>query len=150
MPQLPTPLRESNANSRISNTELSPYLRGIIIGLAHAGQTPTQIQNALSLPESTIRTTIQRDKTRNNGESKPRSGRPVCYSVYDERRILRIVRKEPKITYKELKIQLGIDISNTTLTRILHKYGIAKWRAAKRPFLTQIIATKRLEFALKY
>jgi transposase len=133
MPPPSTPLRLIDANIRSPRTELSPYLRGQIAAYTDAGLTPTQIKHKLSLPKSTIQTTIQRDKDRDKGNSKPRTGRTSCYTPDDERRMLRIVRKEPKITCKALKSQIGLRISTTTIKRIFCKHGIAKWRAAKRP-----------------
>ena len=51
------------------------------------------------------------------------------------------------MTYTQLKAEAGIDFSKCTLHRRLDVYNITKWRAAKRPLLTQEHADVRLKWA---
>ena len=47
---------------------------------------------------------------------------------------LRIVRANPKITYRDLRLRLGLDgttVSKATLYREIKKHGITNWMAKK-------------------
>ena len=87
---------------------------------------------------------------RDNGVSQPRQGRPKSYSDRDERSILRIIRKDPTLSYSQVKRQSRLKISERTLRRILEKYNIKKWIAAQRLLLTPEHARERLAIAKKY
>ncbi|KAF1978229.1 hypothetical protein BU23DRAFT_374098, partial [Bimuria novae-zelandiae CBS 107.79] len=57
--------------------------------------------------------------------SRPRIGRPKLLSQRDERRALRIVRRNPRVEYAELQLLArGIECSRTTLYRMLKRHGI--------------------------
>jgi transposase len=148
MPQR-TPLRPISSNI-IPNKELSPYQRAIIIGRAQAGQKPSQIGKELNIPRDTVKYTLQKDPIRNEAQSIPRSGRPRKLSLRDERAILRILRKNPKITWRELLKESNLNVSKSTYYRMLKRHNIKKWLAAKRPKLTDIHAEKRLQWALEH
>jgi transposase len=106
--------------------ELSRYERGVVLGFAGAGVIPPKIATELNLPESTVRETLSKAPQRPQGISTSRIGRPPKCTIRDERKILRIVRTKPRITYRELGFELGLPISQSTLYRILRKYYIKK------------------------
>ena len=136
------PLQEISSNSTIRK-ELSPYQRGILVRASRAGAKLSEISQALSIPKSTIYDTLKIDLERDNGKSKPRTGRPFSYSSRDERKVLRFIRISPKSTYDHVQKECGVDLSTSTLKRILKKYSISNWRAKKRPALTEEAARKR-------
>ena len=81
MPSTPrTPLAQISTN-REPNTELTPYERGIIIGLHSAGLSHLKIGAQLGLSPATIQSTIEREKSRPIGLSVPRTGRPLKYTL---------------------------------------------------------------------
>ena len=144
---LRAPLASISGN-RTRNTELSPYQRGIIVGAAASGFTPVRIAKVAGVRESTVRTTIQKASTRNDGESKSRSGRFILLSIRDQRHIVRIVRINPRINYTDLRLQAGLICSRTTVYRTLKEYGLTNWLTQKRPLLTPEVARKRFEWCL--
>jgi hypothetical protein len=144
---LRTPLGPRSGNSR-RGPELTPYQRGRILGAATLGRTPTRIADVENWPISTIKSTIELDLERNNGQSKPRSGRPKLYNDRDERRILRQVRLFPKCTHADVRKACAVTLCDSTLKTILKKYGIANWRGKRRPELTEEVAAKRLAWCL--
>jgi len=131
-----------------SRSELSPYLRGVIAGRAQEGGKPTLIAKDLKVPKSTVFTTIRRDPIRNDGRSRPRSGRPHKYTERFKRSVIREVRQIPKISYAGIRAALQSEISDTTIRVILDEVGITHWRAKKRPFLTQEVAKKRYDWCI--
>src|SRR5215469_4704839 len=142
-----TPLTPISGN-RIAQKELSPHLRGIIIGRSQAGKNPTQIADALNLPQSTVRDTLDKSATRSEGKTIQRSGRPRKLTIREERYILRAVRQLPKITYQALENKLNFRVSRGTYYHILKRHHIKNWLAKKRPHLTPMHAKNRLAWAL--
>jgi hypothetical protein len=133
------------SGNRAFNHQLSPFQRGKILGLIHAGQKPSQIQDLLRVSRGAICSTLKKDYLRPEGKAQARSGRPREYSDTTERRILRHVRKYPKETYVELIRALDLSIKRTTI-----KNRITNWRARRRPLLTEKNAAKRLAWCLKH
>ena len=140
-PRRPLGLISSNIEGR---KELSPYQRGQVISAKTFGHTPAEIAHVLNLPDSTVRTTIIRESLRHDGKSKKGRGRRKSYTPRDERKLLRHIRLHPKDTYIAVKQATGLEISRTTIKKILKASGITNWRAKKRPALTEKHAQERL------
>jgi transposase len=100
------PLQEISGNS-IKRKELSPYQRGQIVGAARGGMSQAEIAKAFNVAKSTVFDTLFNALERHNGESKPRSGRPLCYAECEERIILRFVRLNPNSSYKDCAQRVG-------------------------------------------
>ena len=83
--------------------DLSPFVRGIIVGQALEGRKPARIAKELNIPDSTVRDTIEKTLLRNDGFSKPRSGRPDKYSERFKRRLVLFIRKEPKSSMARIR-----------------------------------------------
>jgi transposase len=97
-----TPLRATSGNIG-KRKELSPYLRGKILGQHETGRSAHTISQALGIPRRTVRDTISKKGTQIEGTSKERSGRPRILTERDIRHIFQMVKKEPFITYRQLK-----------------------------------------------
>ena len=139
------PLGPVSGNS-IRKKELTPYKRGQIVGAAQLGASNVEIAVTLNTPESTVRSTLRADIQRLNGESIRRSGRPKTWNDYYVRRLVRLVRAQPKLTYTQVRKELGWTYSDSTLKRMLEPSGIRNWRAKRRPHLTEIHAQKRYDW----
>jgi transposase len=125
--------------------ELTLYERGLILGAKLAGRSEAEISKSLNVPDPTVRSTIIRATEREDGHSKPRSGRPKCLSDREERILIRHIRLHPKDEFKAIKDATGLQISNGTIKNICRKYGITHWRAKKRPALTEKAVKARYE-----
>ena len=117
------------------------------MGAKIAGATNSQINRFFGVNESTIRKTIKNAQNNNTLCSRPRSGRPKCYSERDERILLRHVRHNPFDTYASVAKATGLEISINSIKAILSKHGISNWRAKKRPTITDEHAATRLLWA---
>ena len=144
-----SPLASISGN-HIHKHELTPCERGIVVGVHSAGLTPSRIKRASGLGISTIKKTIQKASIRNHGQSFPRSGRPNLLNIRDERHLIRIAQNNPRITYKNLNEQTGLDCSTKTIYRTLKEYGLTNWLAKKRPSLSLDAAAKRMEWCLRH
>ncbi|KAG9232875.1 hypothetical protein BJ875DRAFT_544203 [Amylocarpus encephaloides] len=100
MPPQPTPLRAISGN-QLPGCELSPYIRGQVIGQRECGQSPTEIARGINLSVSSVKYTLAQAPLRHEGKSIPRAPRKKSYTDTDERHLLRHVRANPKDTYKQ-------------------------------------------------
>ena len=149
MPVQRVPLAPIDPNRSLKK-ELTPWQRSEIQTYRHIGLTNEHIGRLTNCTPSTVATTLNLNTLRNNGETRPRSGRPSLLSRRDRRLILRIIRRNPKLTYAALKIESGLTVSKKTLYRMLKDEGISNWLAKKRPLITPEVAAKRLRWAKKY
>jgi hypothetical protein len=149
MPPTRTPLRNLSANSR-RGPDLSPFQRGQISGSSTEGAKTASISRKYTLPYSTVASTLNLEHLREDGASQHRSGRPLSYTLAEERRVLRHARANPKDTYRELIEGCSLLYSKNTVKKILKAYGIQNWIAKCRPYLTPAHAAKRLAWCLKY
>jgi transposase len=141
-----TPLKPINPN-RGKGHELSPYLRGRIFSLVEEGVKYAEIARRLQIDESTAGKTIKLDSKRCNGESRSRSGRPKTLSPRDIRRIITEIKKDPFLSYQDIRARTGVNVSNTTFKKYLKESGYGHWKAAKRPQLKEEHAALRLQWA---
>ena len=136
------------SGKRPRKTELTPYQCGMIVGAQALVHTPTEIGKTLNYTKSTVQSTIQKHSIRNDGVSKSRSGRPEVLSERDRRYIIKHARINPRITYTQIKLEVGLGCSRTTIYRALKLYGLTNCVAKKRPLLTPEVAKKRLDWCL--
>ena len=147
MPAIRTPLGLISGN-REPDQQLSPYMRGKIIGLSIKGATPTEIALGCQLDRSTVRYTIQQDPLRFEGQSIAKAFRKRAYTEADERLLIRHVRLYPKQTYTQVKEACGLSCHKDTIRMLLAKHHITNWKCARRPFLTEKHAATRLAWCL--
>src|SRR5438552_4800055 len=95
-----TPLGLINANKR-SSGELTPYQRGIILGLHSQGASFRDIENQHGIARSTVADTIKFDSIRKDSHSVRRPGQPPKYNTRVDRRIIRYIRITPKSRSEE-------------------------------------------------
>ena len=138
-----TPLRAIDGNG-VRGKDLTPYMRGKIVGMANNGASPAEIQVRYKVSRGAVRGSIARDSTRPEGISVPCPGCPPTYTERDERMMLRNLRLYPKSTFDERRKECGLNMSNSTIKRLARKHGLHHWRAKKRPELTEEHAAARL------
>ena len=143
------PLGTCSVNIQGRGPELSAYVRGKIKGASEFGVKTCVISRTYNIPPSTIESTFSLDSLRIDGKSLPRSGRPKTYDIRDERHIIRHVRLYPKCTYADVRRAYTITLCDNTLQAILKNFGIANWRAKKRPFLIEKHIAIRLAWCLE-
>lgn len=120
-----TPLKEI-FGQHAPGQEYSPYQRGILLACKALGKKPAWFKSELGVSKSAVHTTLLRALQRNEGRSQLRSSRPKVLLDGDKRHILRVVRKDPKITYKQVREQTGVVCHDRTIARLLDTYNIRK------------------------
>lgn len=130
------------------NKELSPAERAYICGLRDGGMRPAEISRKVNKPLSTITTTLYKAPLRHNQESMPRSGRPQKASERDKRHILMTVKRDPRITWRELLKHSSI--RRTQVYQMLKSFNIKNRIARGRPLLSKEQARERLLWARRH
>lgn len=139
-----------NAQSdRVALNRSQAHLKELQNGYAILEESRARVENDLN-EERQEHLVCRNALIRHTGDLKPRSGRPRKLTVRDERHILRIARREPRITYRDLIAKSGVAVSHDTIYRLLREAGIINWIAKKRPFLTPEVAGKRYAWALEH
>jgi hypothetical protein len=112
------------SHNRQFNSHLSPDTRTKIVTRYNCGFTPTAIVLGLNLIDMTMRYTLEKDTERDKSHSLPRKPRNKSYTHVEERNILHFIRSNPKATYAQVKREVGLEYSTTTIKRILKEHGI--------------------------
>ena len=123
MPPQRTPLRAIDGNG-VRGKDLTPYMRGKIVGMADNGALPAEIQAQYRVSRGAVRGSIAQDSARPEGMSGPRPGCPPTYTKRDERMMLRNLRLHPKSTFDDHWKEYSLDMSNSTIKRLAKKHGL--------------------------
>jgi transposase len=138
---------------------ISPGLRGRVIGMLQAGATVKEAAASIGRSERAVRDIRTKYYQTGSVTDKPRSGRPPVLSKQQKKIIYRKARATPKIEYSEL-IKEGVFVnpdgpysklpSRSTLYRELKRHGLTNHKAKKRPKFNCGHAALRLKFAREY
>lgn len=119
-----------------------------------AHMSKSEISKKLNIPRSTIRHTIKKFET-GDGTSKafrdaPRKGRPKKVDKRTGRRIIRTLEQNRRKTARELRDELNLSISVSTIKLFLKNAGFIGRVAVRKPFISEINREKRRKFAETY
>jgi transposase len=147
------------------------YLRAIIVYLKSpfGGKTTNEIAGQLEIPIRTINDIYARAIKRGfDPNYKPftlkpehvqdasRSGRPSKQTEENAQALLEKVRSNrygrelPCTDLAGLLSQVGIEVSSTTVWRILRSYGFHKTKPTRKPGLTKKMRAERLKWCLDH
>ena len=87
------------SGNRSLHDELSERQRECIIAAVEAGAATREVAAQFNTTQRTVQRILKRWETTGSTTTKARSGRPSTLSHWEKRKILRIVRKHPKIGY---------------------------------------------------
>ena len=144
-----TPLSSISGN-HARHHQYTLYQKGLICGAIDGGLTPSRIEKQYRVPKSSVRYVLSTHKSQRTKVSNPRSDRPKMLTIREQRHIIRIARRDPRITYKNFKIQAEIDCFTDIIYRLLKEENIINWICKKKFLLTSELVGKRYAWALKY
>lgn len=133
--------------------EHSDQIRRRVVQLNKDGKSYGMIGKLLQLPRSTVATIVTKYLKTGRTTTEKRSGRPSKISASAQRRLVRNVRSNPRVTSNTLANELaesGINVHPRTVQRYLNRNGIYGRKPRHKPLLKPIHKKKRLEFAQKY
>lgn len=127
-----TSSQQVNAN-RQKHHELSEKTRSAIISAVESGQKKAKVARDFGCSRQAIYNTLKRYKTTKSTASRARIGRPKKLSDTAIRQLYRIVRRFPKITWKELISEIPTSVSQSSIRRALRQRHIQ----GKNPHLSK-------------
>ncbi|KAK7143817.1 hypothetical protein R3I93_014851 [Phoxinus phoxinus] len=139
--------------NRKRKRELSEDLRTKIVEKYQQSQGYKSISRDLDVPLSTVRNMIKKFATHGTVANLPGRGRKRKIDERLQRRIVRMVDKQPQTSSKEIQAVLqaqGASVSARTICRNLNKMKRYGRRPRRTPLLTQRHKKARLQFAKMY
>ncbi|KAI4900894.1 hypothetical protein NFI96_031877, partial [Prochilodus magdalenae] len=130
--------------------ELTKDLRLCIVAAHKSGKGYKVISKCFQVPVATVQSNIKKYKKFRTVENLRRCGRKPKVTPVLARRIVREVKKNPRITTKAILVNLdsaGGDISRQTVQRTLHTAGFHGRRPRRTPLLQKRHTKARLTFA---
>ena len=118
-----TPLSSISGNHP-RHHQYTPYQKGLICGAVGGGLIPSRIEKQYRVPESSVRYVLFIHKSQSTGVSNLRSDKLKVLTTREQRHIICIARRNPRITYKNLKIQAEVDCSTDIIYRLLKEESI--------------------------
>jgi transposase len=131
-------------------SKYTSYQRGLVAEAITYKARSCQLQKSFGLSRHITRIIVENVLVRYNDVFKLRSKRPKKLSIRNKRHILRIVRRDPKITYKNLVKKADVFVSHDTLYQLLKEEGIINWLCKKRSLLTPKVRGKRYAWAMAH
>jgi transposase len=107
----------------------------------------TDISHELLIPRRTVSNFLHRLDERHFADNLSRPGRPRITSEQHDRQLIEASQTYNRLPFAELPAVINSNISASTVRRRLKENGIRRWRALKRPWLTDQHAEKRLKWA---
>lgn len=128
--------------------------RKIVVKLHNETKKIREIADIVGIPKSTVYNIIERYGKERSFVNKPKSGRPSKLSKYDERKVLRIIKKCPKTSAPEIAQELAntcaVTVCPQTVRNTIKKNGFNSRVARKKFFVSKINKIKRYNFAKSY
>ena len=121
-----------------------------IIILSEMGHTHTYIANTLNINRKTVETWINRYNLEKNVNRKEGSGRPKKTSIYEDNKIINIIKSDKRATCKKIKKELeneNIILSESTIANRLNNNGFIYKKPVCKPLLSDEHKTTRLKWA---
>ena len=130
--------------------EISVDERKIILKLREDGESFREIGRVVNRTESSVRYVIQTFKKTGIITSKPRSGRPRILTDRETRKVVSLVKVNPRLTASQIaedvKLQFKKTICSDTARKILKRAGYHGRVARKKPFISLKNRMKHIVF----
>ena len=119
--------------------------------LHREGKSQREIVFQTTLPRRTIRTILRQESSHRLRRRK--APKPHMMSIREIRRCIRHISRDwstRRLTFDQVRTQLGIQASARTIRRELRRAGYRRCIACPRPYISRKQAKKRLAFALEH
>lgn len=131
--------------------EIPLHIKRLIIKLRDEGKSLRQIGKIVDKPHSSIQRVIQNFLDTGSLSARPRCGRPKKLSVREERKIIRKIKVNPKLSASNIAADLNATcnkrICPETVRNVLRTAGYHGRIARRKPYISKINRKKRIEFA---
>ena len=107
----------------------------------------------MGLHQSTVRQIVYKWRKFKTTVTLPRSGRPTKISPRTNRKIIKEVTKNPRVTSKDLQATLAlanVSVHDSTIRKRLNKNGVHGRIARRKPLLSKKNIAARLKFTKEH
>jgi len=129
--------------------ELSEFQKGEIVALSHL-YPHREIGRQLDIPHSTVSAFLNRYADRENCDNLPHTGRPHKTTSSDNHYLVRSAESNTSQPLAQLRLDTNLGVSEQTNRQRLQEEGIAKYKAVKRPLLSEKQIAARLKWAREH
>lgn len=134
----------------MTGRQISYQVRNLIINDCKRGVPQRKIAEKYKISKSAVQKLFKKFLNTGTVADQPGRGRMRSTTWRDDANIIRMVKKDPKTTVRNLRESLHLTISDRTVRRRLREANLHSHFARKRPFINNRNKKKRLEFAKKY
>jgi transposase len=112
-----------------------------VIGMKKANLSNREIGRKLGISEISVRTTLKNFNATGTVADKPRPGAPKKLSDRDENAVYRMSRLDPSESVSNITAELNetlkeVQVSRSTVSKLLRKKDLKLYHACKKPLLT--------------
>lgn len=125
-------------------------IRELIVRDRNAGKTIREISNNYEVSVGGVEHIVNKFQTHKTVENLSGRGRKRLTTEREDRKIVRLVKANPKLSSRNVVETLGLTISMRTVRRRFAETGLISRYAVKRPFISKKNKKLRFEFANKY
>ena len=126
-------------------------IRMTVRNLMRLGNSQREIVSQTSLPRRTIRRILHQESS--HRLRKKKAPKPHLMSVREIRQCIRHISKDwstRRLSFEQVKAQLGIKASARTIRRELRRAGYRRCISCPRPYISRKQAKKRLEIGREH
>ncbi|KAJ0126857.1 N-acetylgalactosamine-6-sulfatase [Fusarium oxysporum f. sp. albedinis] len=134
------------SGNRQFNHEFTPVQRAAIMAELRAGKSQRTVAANFNTTQGTISKTKKRWEEEEILQSRARKGHPKKLTALQIVRINSFINRHRKITWNDVLLELGLDVSIRTLKRRLQSHWRRKWRSKRRIKLSEEDAKARLKY----
>ncbi len=135
------------SDNKTFRKKLSLLIKDQISGQTQLNLKLTQIEWNLNVSRIIIQCVLRKLQTTFFEVNELRSERLISITLHAVRILLRQLRSKSKIIWRQLKMNIEIDLNARTLNATLRAYEISHWLAFKRSKLTSEAARLQLKWA---
>jgi hypothetical protein len=129
------------------NMQYDSPIKNQVVGARKAGQSLKSIANQFEMPLPSVSSILRRYCQRGTTHNAPRSGRPPKLTPRTQRLIIRIMKKNRYLPYRELRKQIHPKLHPDTISRCLWRHNFHRRRARIVPILTHHHRKLRMAWA---
>jgi len=135
-----------------SYTQLSDFEKGVIVGMKHMKASGRDVASFIERDQRTVNRFYSHYVKTGDMQSKSGVTRVKKLSDKDIRRIKFLVRRDPFMTIRKIKEDMGLEnVCERTIARALEKYAnIKSYWAKKKPFISDKNQKIRLQWAKQH
>jgi len=129
---------------------ISTQIRNLIVRDIKSGFSQRSIAKKYEVSRGAVEQISKKFQSTGSVADRSGRGRKRATSKREDIKIIREVKKNSKITVREICENINLNVSDRTIRRRLREANLYSRFAHKRPFISTINKKKRLQFAQRY